>query len=362
MFHLSCDPVSKKRLVLSQLPHKCLNLLGKEMTIEGTVETITFDNEIINGTSRYTIVGNRYALIKDVESKCDLSTIGTWSIWGDKVIGLELPPSWDEQIPPNGTLLRTSGLFTIDDWNGNFVPLIREVASFETPLLSSDIDQMVFETHQLGEACQSDMECDDNLICDRSTNLCAKSPEFLMRGSTWHSINGACIRDDDCPLGQVCFQPLTIGEEAGEYSVISFNDQDRGKHICIPQDGESLESLCPRIGTSEDLAGQRYTTGKEVCIKGKVLLVALSAQDREFHVQLKVEYPKVYPDITDDYATWGATTEIAPQYRNPILGDHTVELPKKWEEIIILGTYRFDEKHGWFEVHPVKRWWPADSE
>lgn len=365
IYQPACDPVSQKLYAMSQLSRECLNLLDKEVTVAGTLETMTFDNAVIAGTTRYEIVGHRYALIRHPEFRCDLSKAGTWSQWENGVLGLKLPDSWFEeggQVPPNGTYLEASGVFRIDTWNNHIVPMAGDIGHMAAIPSLSESGQITPERPQLGETCQSDMECDDNLICNRSTNLCAHSPGFQMRGSTWHDMNGACETDDECPLGQVCYLEYTIGDESGEYTVFNLIDQDLGKHICVPQEGKSLESLCPQIGTPADLAGERYATGKEVCIKGKALVVALSPADAETHVQLEVDKPEAYPDITGDYATWGATTEIPPQYRNPILGDHTVGIPEKGEEIIVLGTYRFDEKHGWFEVHPVKAWWPVDSE
>lgn len=355
---MSCDSIPSQ--LISQLPSACLDLLGEEIIVEGTLATMTFDNSIIDGTRRYEVVGNRFALIKDVETACDFSSISLGRVWGDKVLGVEFTPAWYEQnnvLPSNGTRLRISGVFRMSIWNKNIVPIIGDISAIDiTPSLNASSD-VTLGGYQFGEVCRSDMECDDNLICDRISNLCINSPGFMSRGSAWHGMNGACSTDDECPLGQICYQQLTIDDDDGEYSVINLIDQDKGKHICIPEDGESMESLCPRIGTSADLAGERFVTGKEVCIKGKVIIAARSHADGETHVQLKVDNPGAYPETTDRYETWGATTEIPPQYKNPILGSHVVGVPEKGEDIIVLGTYRFDEKHGWFEVHPVKAWW-----
>ena len=36
-----------------------------------------------------------------------------------------------------------------------------------------------------------------------------------------------------------------------------------------------------------------------------------------------------------------------------------VEILNTGTNIVDLATYRFDNGHGWFEVHPVKRYWKA---
>jgi hypothetical protein len=169
-------------------------------------------------------------------------------------------------------------------------------------------------------------------------------------------VNGACDTDADCPLGQVCDPTYAIAA-TGNYSAHYFTTPDVGRHLCVLQPGATLASQCPRIYTTRDLAGGRFITGKEVCVRGK-LLQPVPADDRDTHDQMYVDEPIPYP--TDDiaYHLFGATTENSPMYKDPALPGGPVVDPVQEQEVVAVGTYRYDPDHGWYEVHPVKGYFP----
>ena len=117
--------------------------------------------------------------------------------------------------------------------------------------------------------------------------------------------------------------------------------------------GATLASQCPRIYTARDLAGARFVTGKEICVRGTVFLPA-PAEDGDTHVQLKVDEPLPYPTSDAAFFVFGAATENGPMYKDPALGAGMVVDPAVNQEVVAIGTYRYDPGHGWHEMPPVK--------
>src|SRR6185503_7596972 len=130
----------------------------------------------------------------------------------------------------------------------------------------------------VGASCDVDVDCHEQLICERATMKCAAPPPDLVWASEFHDVNGACVTDADCPLPQVCDTGYTMLNDGGTYAPPYFAEQDAGKHLCVLPDDATLEDVCPHIYTSADLSGGRFAAGKEVCVRHETWL-AVHAED-----------------------------------------------------------------------------------
>jgi hypothetical protein len=202
-----------------------------------------------------------------------------------------------------------------------------------------------------------DMDCQDDLICDRSSAHCAVPAAALAWDSPQHDVNGACDTDADCPIGQRCDTQYNV-PASGPYVPEYFPTVDAGRHLCVLPEGTTPEVACPRAVTTADLAGARFVTGKEICVRGQIL-VDVEANDRDTHVQMVVEEPLPYPKATAPYNIFGATNENGPPYKDPARPQGALPDPRVGDRVMTIGTYRYDGSHGWFEVHPIKAWWPS---
>jgi len=155
----------------------------------------------------------------------------------------------------------------------------------------------------------------------------------------------------------VCDLGYTI-TDTGTYGIEYLTSEDVGRHLCVTPSGATLAELCPRIYTTADLAGGRFVTGKEVCIEGTIWLTTVP-EDRDTHVQMVVDEPLPYPTGEAPYWVFGATTENGPCYKDPSRPGGGLADPAKGDRVVAIGTYRYDDDHGWFEVHPVKLYVPA---
>jgi hypothetical protein len=207
-----------------------------------------------------------------------------------------------------------------------------------------------------GASCARDQACNARLICDRSTLTCLPPPREIYWADPWRDLNGACDADADCPLGQRCNTAYTIAA-SGMYAAHYFPAQDAGRHICTLAAGATLASECPRIYTARDLAGARFVTGKEICVRA-TMLAPLLAEDGDTHDQVKVDEPLPYPRADAPYYVFGAVTENGPVYKDPALGTAMIADPAADHDIVAIGTYRYDPGHGWYEMHPVKAYFP----
>jgi hypothetical protein len=155
---------------------------------------------------------------------------------------------------------------------------------------------------------------------------------------------------------------LALGEDpidpTGEFAAHYFATADVGLHVCLLNPGATVGSQCPRIYNIHDVIGGRFVTGKEICVRA-TLLSPVHAEDNDTHDQMIVDEPIPYP--TDDiaYNLFGGTTENGPIYKHPKLPGGPIMDPQPNQEVIAIGTYRYDPDHGWYEVHPVKGYFPT---
>lgn len=333
--------------------------LGGQVTLAGRVAGFTFDNhnQGTESVPKYELRDERFYLLNGIlleTPPCHEGRIMEPGPWG---LGIKLSPDFlgdDTRSAVEGDEIRVKGRFGMLMRNNTAFPILDEVTHYEVVSTPQDSPSPGLA----GEPCVSDMACDDRLICDREASVCSPTPFDIRWESGWHDIHGACDTDADCPVGQFCHLEYTI-ESADGLVMDSIWEGDLGRHICIPEEEASLDSLCPEIGTSLDLAGGRYVTGKEICVRGRVFLV-LDANFGKTHVQLYIDDVEILPPATYSYQSFGATTEIDYLYKDSLLGGHVVNLPEVGQNIIVLGTSRFDNDHGWFEIHPMKVWWPDD--
>jgi hypothetical protein len=95
-----------------------------------------------------------------------------------------------------------------------------------------------------------------------------------------------------------------------------------------------------------------------VCVHGRILEPVL-ADDHDTHVQVVVDEPLPYPKTTISYYVFGGATENSPPYKDPSRPGGALVDPRAKQDVLLLGTYRYDDGHGWFELHPLKAVWPA---
>jgi len=269
--------------------------------------------------------------------------------WGVGIHVTEVPTT--SPLPEIGTKLQVTGTLHHVTWNGRevTVPVIDdatiEILSGPAPLAGP------------GDACALDQECNARLICDRTSRTCVSPPREIYWADPWRDVNGACDTDADCPLGQVC-DPSYAMTDTGPYALHYFITQDAGRHLCVLDPVQrSVAAQCPRIYTTRDLQGARFVTGKEICVRATLLTPTL-AEDGDTHAQMHVDEPIPYPTADIAAYLFGATTENGPIYKSPDVPGGPVVDPVPEQEVIVIGTYRYDPDHGWHEVHPVKAYLP----
>jgi len=325
-----------------------------KVTLQGTVFGVTFDSEV--GSGHYPLKPDRYVLVR---TKVPAGVRSGDPAFADEPargfgFGLHVPLGADgapaRPLPWIGDVVRATGTFRRVSWNGNQVPVL---ASLTELAVVSGAPPLA----EAGATCSVDMDCREHLLCDRASRRCAAPPAGYEWGSAFRGINGACDTDADCPLGQVCDARYTI-PSAGDYAAAWTGARDNGRHLCAPEDGATLEKLCPRIATVADLSGGRFAAAKEVCVRGELFLAVL-AEDRDTHTQLIVDEPLPYPKADAPYYLFGSTTENAPPYKDPSRPQGAVATPVAKKPVVAVGTVRYDEGHGWWEMHPVKAYLSA---
>jgi hypothetical protein len=300
--------------------------------------------------AKYPRTPDHYILIRSkvppgvTQGDPDFSPGNLAAAWGLGVHLTDIDPA--SPMPEIGTQLKVTGTFHRITWNQREIQL---------PIVDDATIEVVSGPPDLagpGEACTLDQACNARLVCDRASMTCMPPPREIYWADPWHDVNGACDTDADCPLGQLCDQTYAI-PTSGVYSATYFPTVDNGRHLCRLVAGATVASECPRIYTTRDLAGARFVTGKEICVHAS-LLVGTHATDGDTHDQMHVDEPIPYP--TDDvaYNLFGATTENGPIYKNPALPGGPIMDPAVDQDVIAIGTYRYDPDHGWHEVHPVK--------
>jgi len=269
--------------------------------------------------------------------------------WG---LGVHLPDlEPGVAMPEVGATIRVTGTFHRIEWNQHATLPVLEDATIEVVRAPARLAE-------LGEACRLDQECNAQTICDRDTLTCTTPPREIYWADPFHDVNGACTTDADCPLGQICDQTHTISD-TGEFAAFYFVAEDVGRHLCVLEPDATIASQCPRIYSARDLVGGRFVAGKEVCVRVQ-LFVQTPAEDGDTHDQMFVDEPIPYPDADIAYNLFGATTENGPVYKDPSLPGGPVVDPAPGDDVVAVGTYRYDPDHGWYEVHPVKRYFPAN--
>jgi len=248
-------------------------------------------------------------------------------------------------MPELGARIEITGTLQRETWNS------REI---ELPIVEDPTITVLDGPPELGgpgDPCTRDQACNARLICDRASMTCVSTPHEIYWYDPWRDVNGACDTDADCPLGQVCDASHAIAA-TGAYAA-QHATTDVGRHQCTFPAGAQLSTECPRIYTARDLVGGRFASGKEVCVRG-TLLTPLPASDGDTHDQLVVDEPIPYPAADATYAQFGGVTENGPVYKDPALPGGPVNDPVVGQDVIAVGTYRYDMGHGWYEVHPVK--------
>ncbi|MDB4959627.1 MAG: hypothetical protein JWO36_7196, partial [Myxococcales bacterium] len=256
----------------------------------------------------------------------------------------------DHPMPEIGTQIKVTGTFRRVMWNQ------REMV----PIIDDPTIEIVSGPPALagpGAACKLDQECNARLICDRTSLTCAPTPREIYWADPWRDVNGVCDTDMDCPLGQLCNVALPIAS-TGAYAAHYFTTEDVGRHVCIlAPDARTVAAQCPRIYIARDLSGGRFASGKEVCVRVR-LKTPTYATDNDTHDQMDIDEPIPYPTADLAYNLWGSTTENGPIYKDPALGAAQVNDPAVGQEVIAIGTFRYDPDHGWYEVHPIKAFLP----
>ena len=337
-------------------------IAGSSITVEGTVFTTSFDSFEVD-PHHHPIVPGRYLLIRTVKPRgVSYGDIDPNRVPEAFALGLFLSPAQLKErrfpLPQNGDLVRATGTYNLIQWSkGEFQPegwvvaVLRELKELtivrSAAPLGADRD----------EPCAVDMSCRDDLICDRKSQRCVLPPLEPTWGSEWRDVNGACSGDDDCPAGQSCELAYRIRAD-GEFAAHYRRQPDIGRGLCVVAKGASLAAQCPRLATTADLVGFRFAPGKEICVRGEVIVAAVP-EDRDTHVQLLVEEGLPYPRATAAYEWFGASVENSPPYKDPSRPQGALTDPVTRQKVVVVGTYRYDDDHGWFEVHPFKQWWPA---
>ncbi len=304
--------------------------------------------------AKYPRTPDHYILIRSqvpsqvVQGNPDFTPGALAAAWGLGVHLTDIDPA--APLPEIGSTIEITGTLHHVVWNS------REI---KVPVVDDPTITVLDGPAALagpGEPCALDQACNARLVCDRGSMTCVPPPREIYWADPWRDVNGACDTDADCPLGQVCDPSFAI-PASGTYASYYFPAQDNGRHICTLAPGATVASECPRIYTTRDIAGGRFVTGKEICVRA-TLLTPTAADDGDTHNQMHVDEPIPYP--TDDlhYELFGATTENGPIYKNPAVPGGAIHDPVPEQEVIAIGTYRYDPDHGWYEVHPVKAYLP----
>ena len=304
--------------------------------------------------AKYPRTPDHYILIRSkvplqvVQGNPDFTPGALAPAWGLGVHLMDIDPA--TPMPEIGSTIEVTGTIHHVTWNQREITL---------PVVDDPTITVLDGPPDLAgpsEPCTLDQECNARLVCDRASMSCQPPPREIYWADPWRDVNGACDTDADCPLGQVCDQSFAI-PSSGAYQAYYFPAQDNGRHLCRLAPGATVASQCPRIYTTMDLVGARFVTGKEICVRA-TLLTPTMATDGDTHDQMHVDEPIPYPTDDIHYELFGATTENGPIYKNPALPGGAIPDPTPEQEVIAIGTYRYDPDHGWYEVHPVKAYLP----
>lgn len=208
----------------------------------------------------------------------------------------------------------------------------------------------------IGDACTHDMDCRDDLICNRHTLECELFAPISWGGDP-RGVNAACDTDDDCPIGQICTPGYTIRAAAEDplFGAHYAQGRDTGRKMCnVPDRGAPAAEICPRTVTTDDLASGRFAEGKEICLRGQVFLSWFNPGDRDSHCQVIVKRPLTYPEGNPPMWLGQVATEVAPPQKDPLNPQGVLADLPPGKTVTVLGTVKFDDSHIWYEIHPYK--------
>ncbi len=315
--------------------------VGSEITVRGQVTTISFASRMVGRD--FAVVPTRYLLLQTNETQQNQS-----DGWG---LGVELPLSllqargW--RLAQTGDAIRVRGRLTRLAWDVAMVekPTLTEISEYAIEAAATARPQ-----RGLGQPCERDMDCQDELWCERR-GVCGAIPA-LNWDSDQANINGTCLRDEDCPAGQRCDPGYRI-PASGDYSPNYFPRRDIGRFLCQVDAAASPDSVCPQPAALADFLGGRYPDGKEICVQAQIAFPLL-APDRDTHVQGEVPWPLRYPETLPALGPFGAAMENVPMYKDPANPRGALADPPMGSRMRVLGTVHFDPSHGWWEIHPIK--------
>jgi hypothetical protein len=265
--------------------------------------------------------------------------------WGLGIHLTDIDPT--TPMPNVDATIRVTGTVHHITWNSREITLpVVEPTSIE--VLSGLVPEL-----GPGATCSLDQQCNERTICDRATHTCQPPPREIYWADPWHDVNGACDTDADCPLGQLCDTSHAIAAAGTTFGATYFPTTDPGRHLCRLVADSTVASQCPHIYTTRDLAGARFVTGKEVCVRATIL-TTMAATDGDTHNQTFVDEPIPYPTDDLQYNLYGSATENGPPYKDPTQSMGALPDPVAHQDVIAIGTYRYDPDHGWYEMHPVK--------
>lgn len=295
----------------------------------------------------------RYVLLKTTYARGLNKVQQQWGV----ALRLSREQLEDERIPLPypGDVVEATGVLGTEVYNQDPVLVLDGLTDYRT--ISSPNPVLA----DVGEACGHDMDCRDDLICNRATEVCETFARL-----DWFSdprgVNGACDEDADCPIGQFCDPAYITKNQSTEdplYGVWHMRGRDTGRRLCQVHDRAApVEAICPRTVTVDDFMSGRFKEGKEVCVRGRVFVSVFNPGDLDTHSQMVLDRNLVVPTGSPPVPLVGAATENTAPMRDPAhpLGA-LADLPNG-KEVVVLGTVKSDCDHEWFEVHPYK-WFRA---
>lgn len=316
--------------------------MGQVVTVRGTIAAVTYGQDW-DEVPTATIRPGRYILFAVSQELAD-----RYGPWG---LGARLPAerlrSRQWRLPQSGDVVEVRGRLTTVDFRSD---------QPNNPLLDELTAYSIVESHgprlaELGETCRHDMDCADDLWCERS-GVCAVVPE-LDWNSDLRNITGTCVSDKDCPIGQRCDPGYRV-KDSGEYRPPYHVDRNSGRFLCQVDRAAAADSLCPRAVAVDELSGGRFPTGKELCLRARIAFTVFSPGDRDTHVQVQLAQPLRLPEAMPTLSTFQAATENAPPYKDPTNPLGPLVDPERDDQVEMLGTVHFDDGHGWWELHPIK--------
>jgi hypothetical protein len=321
---------------------------GSSVTISGTVAYTSYATQI--GNSGQILLPDRFVHLALPPGG---SFTGPQRAWG---VAIVLPGAALRDrslaLPQAGDVLEVTGRVATTERNGVVRPTI-ELGNFRVthPAGAALAD--------LGGACAADLDCADDLFCGRD-GQCARADPTIDWSSVARNLYGSCQSDADCPAGEHCDPGYAI-PATGMYAPHYFNRRDAGLHMCQLQTAAPTSPLCRRKASIMDYMGGRFAQGKEICVTGVVLEPIVNPDDGDTHIQLAIAQPSILPESSPPLDTFGAVSENSPPYKDPSNPAGAIQDPRSGASVVFVGTVRWDDGHGWFEVHPVKAIVPQPS-